>query len=357
MESSNLIRRRRNSAFLLMGAGILAGIVYTIFSRDYDKPMAWVNAFLIGSLLGVFVSITEIRVFNEHLRRKMTFFQLLSIRVFVYAFLVLIILLAVLSISRVFWYEMNYADVWTSDEFRTYVFHGNFKVAFFYSFGLVSLVVFTYQIMRILGQGYLVNIITGKYYDPRIQERVFCFLKLNRIAHVARHMKHDKYFDMINDIIYDITEIIVAYNGIIYQYVEDDMVIHWSPEAAMRNGNSIRCFFGIRDKLYQRREFYLNQYDYFPDVLGALHIGEVVHGEIGHDKTEISFYGDVLNTTSRILDRSSTKNNLLLSEKMFQNIELPAIYHAESLGLFNLEGKREPQHIFSVTEKALKTMP
>ncbi len=357
MESPVLIRRRRNVAFMLMGAGTAAGIVYTFFSADADKPMAWVNALLIGALLGVFVSIIENRVFDEQLRRRLSFPKLLLIRLIVYTFLVLIILLLTVSVSRVFWFDLNYVEVWKSEEFRDYLRYGDFKVAFFYCFGLIALVVFTYQITRKLGQGYLENIITGRYYQPRMEERVFCFLKLNDIARVARDMEHDAYFELINDIIYDITEIIISHNGIIYQYVEENMVIHWLPDKAFSKANCIRCFFAMRDKLFQRREHYLTRYAYFPEMIGAIHSGNVVRGEIGQGKMEISFYGDTLNTTSRILAKASVDENLLVSEDVMKRTELPPIYAQQQLGPFVLEGKSKPLTIFSISEKALKTTP
>ncbi|MEJ2003991.1 MAG: adenylate/guanylate cyclase domain-containing protein [Cyclobacteriaceae bacterium] len=357
MESPVLIRKRRNSALILMSAGTMAGLVYTFFSADADKPMSWVNAIVVGCLLGVFVSIIENRVFGEQLRRKLSFINILIVRIVVYAFLVLIILLLILSVSRVFWFELNYADVWRSEEFQNYLFHGDFKVAFFFCLGLIALVVFSYQITRKLGQGYLENIITGRYYQPRLEERVFCFLKLHGISAVARRLDHDHYYDLINDIIYDITEIILSYNGIIYQYVEEDMVIHWVHNKAIANGNCIRCFFAIRDKLYQRREYYLNEYEYFPEVLGAIHAGTVVRGEIGQGKMEIAFYGDPLNTTSRILDKATIDANLLISNEIIDRIEVPNIFKSKPFGSFVLEGKSKELEIFTISEKALKTMP
>ena len=357
MQSAVLIHRRRNYTLTLMAAGVVAAVIYTLFSDGLDNTMALVNALFIGSLLGVFVSIIEKRVFDEHLRRKLPFMQLLTVRIVIYAFLVLIILLMVFSVSRVFWFQLTYTEVWQSEEFLNYLKYGDFKVVVFYSIGIIALVIFSYQITRKLGQGYLENIIIGKYYEPKVQDRVFCFLKLYELSRFAGSNDHDKYFAFINDIIYDITETILSHRGIIYQYVEDDMVINWKPDQAFSDSACIRCFFAMRDKLYQRREYYLNEYDFFPEILGAVHMGQVVHGEIGHSKTEILFYGDVLNTTSRILARTSPDNKLLVTGDILDNLKLPGIYTSRDFGECKLTGKNKPVELYNIVERVLERQP
>lgn len=357
MHSPALIQRRRNSALILMATGMSAGFIYTAFSDGFSRAMPVVNGLVIGALLGVFVSVIENRVFDEQLRRRLSFPLLLAIRTVVYSFLVLLVLLLVFSVSRSLWYELTYGEVWNSEEFRNYLLHGDFIIVFVYSIAIISLVIFSYQITRKLGQGYLENIITGRYYQPHVEQRVFCFLRINDIGAIMKSLGHQKYYAFINDVIYDITETILSHNGIIYQYVEGEMVIHWAPVRAVKNAACIRCFFDITDKLYSRREYYLERYGHYPKLLGALHIGQVVHGEIGHIKTEISFYGDVLNTTSRILGKTSGEDPLLLTGDLLSDIELPAIYMAEEQGTVALSGRLSPVNLFSIKERALRHQP
>jgi hypothetical protein len=53
MQSAVLIHQRRNYAFTLMATGVVAAVIYTLFSDGLDNLIALVNAVIIGSLLGV----------------------------------------------------------------------------------------------------------------------------------------------------------------------------------------------------------------------------------------------------------------------------------------------------------------
>ncbi|MCA6074078.1 adenylate/guanylate cyclase domain-containing protein [Fulvivirga sedimenti] len=357
MSTRVFLNKKNNQTYVLIGAGIIAGLAYTVFSDGLSKPMPVINSIIIGILLGTLVSFIESNVFTAKLRRNYSFLPLLGIRVAIYSAVILVVLILVFSVSRVFWFNLSYLDVLRSAEFQEYIFEKDFIVVVFYSIGMIGLVVFTYQITRKLGQGYLENIITGKYYDPQREERVFCFVRIHEVERIAKELGAENHYSFINDLIYDITNTILFYDGIIYHYVDGEMVIFWAPKKAYNRASCIRCYFALTDQLFSRREYYLETYNHFPYLLAGMHLGTVIHGEIGHGRTEISFYGDVLNTTSRILNMSTIEAPLLISQAVLDKIELPQIYECIEKEDNLLEGKSNPVRLYSIREKVLKNRP
>jgi adenylate cyclase len=165
---------------------------------------------------------------------------------------------------------------------------------------LVSCTQFMLQVSDKFGPGVLWKFITGKYYHPRQEERIFMFLDLKSSTTIAEKMNSKKFFELMKDIFNDITEPILNTHGEIYQYVGDEVVISWPVEKGLARNNCLLCFFSIHRALKERKEHYAGEYNLFPSFKAGLHIGEATVGEIGVIKKDIIYSGDVLNTTSRI---------------------------------------------------------
>src|SRR5690606_30234238 len=97
---------------------------------------------------------------------------------------------------------------------------------------LVSATQFMLQVYDNFGSGVLWKFITGKYYLPRQEERIFMFLDLKSSTTIAEKIGSKRFFELLKEIFQDITEPIMDSLGEIYQYVGDEVVITWT----MRNG-------------------------------------------------------------------------------------------------------------------------
>ncbi len=264
---------------------------------------------------------------------------------------------AVFSISRVFWFNLSYPEVLQSPEFVDFLVHREFYKVIFYSIGVISLVIFTYQITRKIGQDFLINMITGKYYHPKRNRKIFLFISISRTEKIPRHMSPLNYYHLINDVIYDITPAILTFNGKIYHYVENEIVVYWQPEKGINNAACVRAYFAICDCLYDRKEYYARTYQLVPKVHASMHLGDVVQGEIGHGKTEIDFYGDVLNTTSRILNKTTEEHPFLVSSQLLTAVALPDIWEEEYIGDIPLDGKSQPMSLHALRDRNISHNP
>jgi len=214
---------------------------------------------------------------------------------------------------------------------------------------VVSFTQFMLQVNDKFGPGILWKFISGKYYHPREEERIFMFLDLKSSTMIAEKISSKKFFELLKEIYSDITEPILNSRGEIYQYVGDEVVITWSIENGLANNNCLLCFFRIQDALEAKKEFYLDNYGILPSFKAGIHLGKATIGEIGVIKKDIVFSGDVLNTTSRIQKECNDQNvNILLSSDLLKRMPMNGEFQKIPLGEFRLKGREEKVELSTI---------
>jgi adenylate cyclase len=214
---------------------------------------------------------------------------------------------------------------------------------------LISVTQFMLQVNDKFGPGILWKFITGKYYQPRQEERIFMFLDLKSSTTIAEKTGSKKFFELLKEIYNDITEPVLNSQGEIYQYVGDEVVITWPVEKGLEENNCLLCFFRIEEALEERKKHYQEKFSLLPSFKAGLHIGEATVGEIGVIKKDIVFSGDVLNTTSRIQEECNNHNvNILLSSDLLEQMQLNGEYIQIPLGDIRLKGKKEKVSLYTI---------
>lgn len=211
---------------------------------------------------------------------------------------------------------------------------------------------FILQVSDKYGKGVLLNFIMGKYHKPKEEIRIFMFLDIKSSTSIAEALGNLKYFQMLNDFFYDVTDSVLETKGEIYQYVGDEVVISWQLKNGIENENCLNCFFLIYDMLEKASDKYRDKYGLVPTFKTGVHFGLVSVGEIGVSKREITFSGDVLNTTSRIQELCNRYDRkLIVSKDLLDIIRSDNKFFQEELGEMNLRGKSTPIVLFSITKK------
>jgi adenylate cyclase len=197
------------------------------------------------------------------------------------------------------------------------------------------------QINSKFGQGALGNIIRGKYNTPKEEKRIFMFLDLNSSTSMAERLGDETYHELLKDFFSDITNPILDNNGEIYQYVGDEVIVAWTYEDGIKDNQCVKCFFDIKVHINSLREKYLSRYGLVPSFKAGIHCGKVVAGEVGIIKRDITYSGDVLNTTSRILTMCKEFNaEILSSAELISKLSLKN-YATRPLGSIKLRGKEK----------------
>lgn len=205
------------------------------------------------------------------------------------------------------------------------------------------------QINSKFGYGAFWNIIRGKYQTPVTERRIFMFLDLNQSTSLAERLGNEAYHALLKDFFNDITNPILDSKGSIYQYVGDEVVISWEIEDGRDQSNCVRCFFMLKQFIHTQREKYLARYGVVPTFKAGLHCGSVVAGEVGVVKRDISYSGDVLNTTSRIQGMCKELSvEFIASQHVLGEMLLEATFELRELGSIRLRGKENELSLASI---------
>jgi adenylate cyclase len=236
-----------------------------------------------------------------------------------------------------------------SEQYRDFVLGGRFALALAI-LTLVSFVInFVRQLNRMLGPGTLGNLLLGRYHRPVAEDRIFMFLDLNDSTAIAAALGPLRFNDLKNDFFYDIVEPVLETRGQIYQYVGDEVVVTWTTERGLRQGNCLRCAFLVTERIHQRKDRYLARYGVVPGFKAGLHGGPVVTAEIGDIKKDIVHSGDTVNTAARIEAQCRPlERRVLVSAALLNRCQVPEELEIEDMGERELRGKVEALRLYSV---------
>jgi adenylate cyclase len=207
------------------------------------------------------------------------------------------------------------------------------------------IVIFTQLLLQVnskFGQANFWNIIRGKYNSPQTEKRIFMFLDINSSTTIAEQLGDEKYHALLKDFFADLTVPILENKGNIYQYVGDEVVIAWNYEDGKENLHCLRSFYDMKFQIQKRKEKYIERYGLIPTFKAGIHCGRVIAGEVGIIKRDITYSGDVLNTTSRILNKCTEfKEDLIASADLLSELKTFNAFIARPLGSIKLRGKEK----------------
>ena len=195
--------------------------------------------------------------------------------------------------------------------------------------------------------GVFLDILLGRYIQPKVEKRIVMFMDLKDSTPIAEKLGSFLYFKFIRDFIYQISTAIIEFDGLIYQYVGDEVVASWKFEKK----NTRKCMDAIiesRKNIQKRSEHFRREYDIVPEFRVGLHLGDVTIGEIGVIKKDLAMSGDTMNTTARIRSACNELNhNFIVSKDFIENIDLEE-WQSESLGIVELKGKGSGIELFTL---------
>ncbi|OHD55686.1 MAG: hypothetical protein A2Y33_13670 [Spirochaetes bacterium GWF1_51_8] len=228
-----------------------------------------------------------------------------------------------------------------------------FNNSIIFSIVLSALFNTSFTFISLIGQKVLLNLLLGRYHHPKEEELIFMFLDIKGSTTIAEKIGHLRFINLLNDFFYDMSEAIMLAKAEIYKYVGDEIILVWKFKQGFLNANCVRLFFLHGEKIQSRKDYYRNVYGLVPDFKAGLHGGKVVTGELGAIKTEIGYFGDVLNTTARIESLCNEKcEGLLVSGDLLALMELPAEYEKVPHGDIVLRGKEKPVAVYGVKKRA-----
>jgi adenylate cyclase len=199
-----------------------------------------------------------------------------------------------------------------------------------------------FEIGLLLGFGTLKNLLTGRYIQPKREQRAFLLIDMRDSTGLAERLGPILFHELLNDFFRDVSDAALECGAEIHKYVGDEVILTW-PQGAVADGDCLRCPFIARELIEERRDHYLARYKVVPTFRASLHFGEIVAGEIGDVRREIAYVGDTLNSAARLLEAAKELgHDVLASADLLAQAALPREVMAEKLPMLSVRGRAQP---------------
>lgn len=322
--------------YFMLTSGLSAGLAQEfsfINNLVFNLVAAFMGALMGGSFLVYYV--------NEKYRDKPYGFTVLAV-LLAFITVIAIITIALALIAAPLQTGHSFAHSETQKAFKEFLTNRLHAKNIIIWSPVVALTQVLLQFNTKFGEGNMWNMIRGKYQTPKVEQRIFMFVDLNSSTTIAEKLGDETYHQLLKEFFADITNPIIDNKGEIYQYVGDEVVIAWQYSDGIQYSRCIDCFFDMKKEISRHSARYLEKYGLVPGFKAGIHCGKVVAGEVGIIKRDITFSGDVLNTTSRIQGKCKEFNaEIIASDDLINALSLHGKYTTQFLGSIKLRGKEK----------------
>ncbi|MBL4662202.1 MAG: adenylate/guanylate cyclase domain-containing protein [Flavobacteriaceae bacterium] len=306
----------------------------SLSERIISFAMSWGSQALCYGVLHVFI--------DRYIKGRIPFARLLMVTLVLQIFVGLIILIVMFSLFK-------FVGVLESSlSLSEFILQPLIIVAFIYAIVTNFVIVLFIYILLLLGEGNLLKMMRGKFYKPKVEERVFMFVDLRDSTTIAEKLGHIKYSLLIQDCFYDLA-VVHNYGAEICQYVGDEAVLVWPVKEGYKYINCINAFYAFQECIKKRKDHYMKEYNMVPEFKAGVNMGKITITEVGEFKREIAYYGDTINTAARIQGECNRLNSdLLISEAILNQIPIEPWLTASLKGQVQLKGKSKVISIYAI---------
>ena len=218
-----------------------------------------------------------------------------------------------------------------------------------FSLIVTTLFIVLYQAAGLVGYRTFRELVLGKYRSPRAERRFFLFVDVVGSSALAERLGPLRAHQYLSQVFTLAAEPVAANRGEIYQYVGDEVVVTWAERDGAPDARPVRCYFEVRAALDLQAGRFRERFGAEPQLRAALHLGEVIVGEVGVERRAIVFHGDVMNATARL--EQATRDlgcRFIASAEAMRALEPLPDCVLRDLGSLALRGRKEPLQAFCV---------
>jgi adenylate cyclase len=218
-----------------------------------------------------------------------------------------------------------------------------------FSMAMTLVIVILLQASGLLGRRTFRDLLLGRYRNPRAERRFFLFVDVVGSTAIAERLGPLQAHRFLAAVFSAVAEPVHASGGEIYQYVGDEIVVTWTEDEGRREARPLRCFFLMESVLQGMRAEFLAQFGAEPALRGALHLGDVIAGEVGEVRRAIVYHGDVMNTASRLEQATRELGcRFIASAAAVGTFPPDGEFRLRDLGELSLRGRKQPMRAFEV---------
>jgi adenylate cyclase len=211
-----------------------------------------------------------------------------------------------------------------------------------FSFVISFIAMSALAVTRLLGTDVIAALISGRYYRPQTEQRVFLLLDMVGSTALADRFGDRTYLGILNRLLQELTPVIARSGGEIHRYVGDAVIITWRPrlDVARAATAAIACAIACVTLIRRGAARFEADFGTAPGLRAAVHLGPVIAAEIGTVKREISFVGDTMNMLARIEQAARERGcAIVFSAEVLAAATLPPATRVAPLGDFTPRGK------------------
>ncbi|MCB0282817.1 MAG: response regulator [Calditrichae bacterium] len=176
------------------------------------------------------------------------------------------------------------------------------------------------------------------------------FCDIRGFTPMSEEMSPKEVVSFLNDYYSIMTKVIRKSNGLVAQFVGDEIFAAFGAPVAINNCEqlSVFCALEMMHKLEDLNNKYKNKLNREIKMGIGINAGEVVAGNLGsEDRMDYSLTGDTVNTGKRIeMITKEMPNTILVSESVYSKTK--ELFQYKAMEPLFVKGKKEKLHVYQV---------
>jgi adenylate cyclase len=161
-------------------------------------------------------------------------------------------------------------------------------------FVVIFVIVSLTSIAQVIGPNVLTNLLTGRYYRPREEQRIVVVLDLIDSTGIAERIGNVQFHALLSDTFTLLARIVTDFGGEIHRHVGDALIATWPLAMPEENARPILFLFACRDMLDKAAPDLLSRHETITSFRAGIHAGPVVAGEVGGFRRHCGEWGNQL---------------------------------------------------------------
>jgi adenylate cyclase len=190
----------------------------------------------------------------------------------------------------------------------------------------------------------------GTIMEGELRKIAVLFCDLRRFTEISEEQSPKEVVSFLNTYYSIMSEPIRKYNGIVNQYVGDEIFAIFGAPVSFPDleRNAVFCALEMREKLQVLNDLYRDRFHMELQFGIGINFGDVIAGNLGsEDRIDYSVTGDTVNAGKRIeMLSKNIPNSILISETIYEPVR--DLIEANSWGPVELKGKKEWMQVYEV---------
>lgn len=225
----------------------------------------------------------------------------------------------------------------------------NFFQIITYSAASVILLLFLDQSRALLGNQVFFALFSGRYAKPVAEERAFLLIDMANSTRIAEQHGDAEAMRIVALFLHALGEPVRRHRGTIDKYIGDQAIISWR----LNPGDRVdmpACALAIAARLLALDRDMRAEAGMDIGFRIAMHAGPVIVAQVGDERREITYFGDTINTLSRMDGVAKDLGaDIIISADGVIRSHIPNSMELRPLGTVSIRGRTAGLEVFGLS--------